>query len=68
MKPIELFAHPNRDAALAQLSAFVPNAGRRYEVLRNYDLGPGNHSNVSMLSPFIRHRLITEQEVLAAVL
>jgi len=68
MKPIELFAHPNRDAALTQLSAFVPNAGRRYEVRRNYDLGPGNHSNVSMLSPFIRHRLITEQEVLATVL
>jgi deoxyribodipyrimidine photo-lyase len=68
MKPIALFAHPSRDAALARLDAFAPNACRRYEDRRNYDLGPGNHSNVSMLSPFIRHRLITEQEVLTAVL
>jgi deoxyribodipyrimidine photo-lyase len=67
MQPIELFVHPNRAAALARLHAFLPHAGRQYEARRNHDLGPADRGNVSMLSPFIRHRLITEQEVLAAV-
>jgi deoxyribodipyrimidine photo-lyase len=68
MQPIELFVHPNRAAALARLHAFLPHAGRQYEARRNHDLGPADRGNVSMLSPFIRHRLITEQEVLAAVM
>jgi deoxyribodipyrimidine photo-lyase len=57
-----------RSDALARLEAFVPNAGRRYAADRNKDLGPGLRSNVSMLSPYIRYRAITEREVLAAVL
>lgn len=57
-----------RKDALVRLEAFVPNAGRRYAADRNRDLGPGLRSNVSMLSPYIRYRVITEPEVLAAVL
>jgi deoxyribodipyrimidine photo-lyase len=68
MQPITLFTHPSRATALAQLNAFVPHAGQHYEARRNNDLGPADRSNVSMLSPFIRHRLITEHEVLATVL
>ncbi|WP_296754668.1 FAD-binding domain-containing protein [Thioalkalivibrio sp.] len=59
---------PKRGEALARLEAFVPNAGRRYADARNRDPGPGLRDNVSMLSPYIRHRVLTEQEVLAAVL
>ena len=59
---------PTRAAALARLEAFVPNAGRRYAMERNRDPGPGLRDNVSMLSPYLRHRAITEREVLAAVL
>jgi deoxyribodipyrimidine photo-lyase len=39
-----------------------------YAARRDFDLGPGEHHNVSLLSPHIRHRLILEVEVLAAVL
>ncbi len=59
---------PTRTAALEKLSAFVPKAARDYASQRNYDLGPGQHDNVSTLSPYIRHRLMTEPEVIAAVL
>ena len=58
---------PSRAAGLEALSAFVPVAGRRYTETRNFDHGPDNRENVSMLSPYLRHRLITEAEVVAAV-
>jgi deoxyribodipyrimidine photo-lyase len=57
---------PTRSEALARLQGFLPHAGRDYAARRNYDL-PG-HGGVSVLSPYIRHRLITEDEVLTAVL
>ena len=60
--------HPSRDRALKRLQAFVPHAGRTYAAKRNVDLGVGQHRFVSNLSPDIRHRLITEDEVLTAVL
>jgi predicted nucleic acid-binding protein len=50
------------------LEAFLPNTGRAYARDRNVDRGPGDRSNVSALSPWIRRRLITEEEVIAAVL
>lgn len=59
---------PTRAAALARLRDFVPRAGRDYARLRNFDLGPGQHIHVSGLSPYLRHRLITEKEVLSATL
>lgn len=58
--------HPaTRDAALAQLADFVPRAAL-YARDRNH-VAPG-HPAVSRLSPAIRHRLIGEDEVAAAVL
>lgn len=59
--------HPSRAAGLNALAAFVPAAGRHYADTRNFDRGPGDRSNISMLSPYLRHRLITEAEVVAAV-
>ena len=57
-----------RQAALARLEEFAPRAGRAYAASRNHDLGPENRTNVSLLSPYVRHRLLTEQEIVAAVL
>jgi deoxyribodipyrimidine photo-lyase len=57
-----------RDAGLARLNAFAAKAGRDYQASRNFDLGPDDRSNVSALSPYIRRRLITEEEVLQTVL
>jgi deoxyribodipyrimidine photo-lyase len=62
------FFPPRRDAGLQRLAAFVPHAGRTYAAKRNFDYGVGQHTSVSVLSPYIRIRLITESEVVAAVL
>ncbi|MEL7081185.1 MAG: FAD-binding domain-containing protein [Pseudomonadota bacterium] len=59
---------PTRTAAIEALTAFLPHAGRKYAVRRNYDLGRDAHNGVSQLSPYIRARLLTEQEVLQATL
>lgn len=59
---------PNRAAALDRLSRFVPLAGRDYSSRRNYDLPQQGHPHVSQLSPYLRHRLLTEVDVLQAVL
>ncbi|MFC4291583.1 FAD-binding domain-containing protein [Sphingorhabdus arenilitoris] len=59
---------PTREAALAQLQAFIPRAGRAYAANRNVDHGPQDRSNVSALSPYIRRRMITEEEVVRSVL
>ena len=55
----------SRAVALTQLDGFIPLAGL-YARDRNH-VKPG-HPSVSRLSPAIRHRLITEQEVVGAVL
>lgn len=59
---------PTRAAGLARLNEFLPRAGRAYAARRNADLGPQDRSNVSALSPWLRRRLVTEEEVVAAVL
>ena len=42
--------------------------GDHYTAQRNYDLGAQDRSTASALSPWIRHRLITEEEVLTRAL
>jgi deoxyribodipyrimidine photo-lyase len=59
---------PQRRVGLDRLRAFVPWAGRRYAEMRNFDFGPHERKNVSRLSPWIRHRLVVEDEVITAVL
>jgi deoxyribodipyrimidine photo-lyase len=68
ISPDQALFEPSRAAALERLTAFVPAAGRDYAKTRNTDDGPGSHHNVSLLSAYIRHRMITEKEVLSAVL
>ena len=60
--------HPSRAAGLAALEAFLPQAGRRYTEQRNFDHGPDHRANISMLSPYIRHLMVTEQEVIKRIL
>lgn len=65
---MSIFPNPTREAGLSRLHDFIPYAGRDYARLRNSDFGPGAHEHVSLLSPYIRHRIITEREVVEAVL
>ena len=59
---------PTRAAGLEKLQRFVKDGAGRYARDRNHDRGPEGHPNVSGLSPYIRHRVITEEEVLRAIL
>ena len=54
---------PHRASGLSRLTGFIPHAGLEYAQLRNSDMGQGHHDHVSRLSPYLRHRLITEREV-----
>ena len=58
----------SRDEALSLLNSFIDNELSNYSTKRNFDYGPDNKSNVSCLSPYISHRLITEYEVAKTVL
>ncbi len=59
---------PTKRAGIARLECFASRTGALYGAQRNYDLGPAQRSTVSALSPWIRHRLITEEEVLTITL
>ena len=59
---------PTRAAGLARLEAFRPRMGRAYAAERNHDRGPGDRGNVSTLSPWLRRRLVLEEEAIAAAL
>ncbi|MEO1328657.1 MAG: FAD-binding domain-containing protein [Pseudomonadota bacterium] len=57
-----------RAEGLRRLADFAPAMGRIYKTRRNYDLGPDNRANVSLLSPYTRRRLITEREAVSVAL
>ncbi|MGY6411150.1 MAG: FAD-binding domain-containing protein [Alkalilacustris sp.] len=59
---------PTRAAGEARLADFTPRMGRRYAAGRNHDRGPGAHRDVSGLSPWLRRRMVLEQEAVAAAL
>ena len=58
----------SRSGALKKLDNFINTELPNYNFKRNFDLGPEDKSNVSCLSPYISHRLITEYEVAKIVL
>lgn len=55
-----------RAAGLDRLSAFLADAGAAYAAERNTDRGPARAATTSALSPYLRRRLVTEAEVVAA--
>ena len=57
-----------RDGALKKLDNFIENEIINYNSKRNFDFGPKERKNVSCLSPYITHRLITEYETVERVL
>ena len=57
-----------RVAAIKKLEDFIESEIINYNSKRNFDFGPDERKNVSCLSPYITHRLITEYEVVEKVL
>ncbi len=62
------FGRATRAEGVARMESFVPRMGRRYTTGRNFDRGPGQHRDVSCLSPWLRRRLVTEEEVVMAAI
>ena len=54
----------SRASAIEKLNKFVEQNLFEYSRLRNFDYGPGNRSNISCLSPYITHGVISELEVI----
>ena len=59
---------PTREAGLKRLKEFAPLAGEIYSNKRNFDFSSIEKNSVSALSPWIKHRLITEEEVIIEIL
>lgn len=59
---------PSREAAVTRLRSFAPQAGKSYAKGRNFDRGEWDQQSVSGLSPYLTRRMLTEQEVVSAVL
>ena len=54
----------SRASAIEKLNNFVEQNLFEYSRLRNFDYGPNNRSNISCLSPYITHGIISELEVI----
>ena len=54
----------SRASAIEKLNKFVEQNLFEYSRLRNFDYGPNNRSNISCLSPYITHGVISELEVI----
>ena len=54
---------PSRSAAVENLKNFLKNGLLNYSKLRNFDFGPKKRTNISCLSPYISHGVISELKV-----
>ena len=54
----------SRASAIEKLNNFIEQNLFEYSRLRNFDYGPNNRSNISCLSPYITHGIISELEVI----
>ena len=54
----------SRASAIEKLDNFIEQNLFEYSRLRNFDYGPDNRSNISCLSPYITHGIISELEVI----
>ncbi len=54
----------SRTKAIEKLNHFIENNLTNYSKLRNFDFGPEGRSNVSCLSPYITHGIVSEKEII----
>ena len=54
----------SRASAVERLNKFVDQNLFEYSRLRNFDYGPNNRQNISCLSPYITHGVVSELEVI----
>jgi len=56
--------NPTRATAIENLNNFIENELSSYSKLRNFDFGPNRRTNISCMSPYITHGVLTELEVM----
>ena len=55
---------PSREFAIKKLEDFIDKNLHEYSKLRNFDFGPEQRKNVSSISPYITHGILSETEVI----
>ena len=55
---------PSREFAIKKLEDFIDKNLHEYSKLRNFDFGPEQRKNVSSISPYITHGVLSETEVI----
>ena len=55
---------PSREFAIKKLEDFIDKNLHEYSKLRNFDFGPEQRKNVSTISPYITHGVLSETEVI----
>ena len=59
---------PSRYFALKKIENFIQNNLNQYSRLRSFDFGPDKRSNISCISPYVTHGILTEVEIIKKVL
>ncbi|MDC1366045.1 DNA photolyase [Pelagibacterales bacterium] len=59
---------PNKNFAENHIKTFIEKNILDYTKLRNFDYGPENRNNISLLSPYISHRILFEFDIVKSVL
>ena len=59
---------PSRAFAVEKLENFIENNLSQYSKLRNFDFGTEDRSNISCLSPYITHGILSEIDIIDKVL
>ena len=59
---------PDYKTGISKLNYFIENNLQNYSRDRNYDFGPNNRNNVSLLSPYISHRTLFEYDIVKSCL
>ena len=59
---------PNKNFAESHLKIFIEKNILDYTKLRNFDYGPEKRNNISLLSPYISHRVLFEFDIVKSVL
>ena len=59
---------PDYKTGMSKLNYFIENNLQNYSRDRNYDFGPDNRNNISLLSPYISHRTLFEYDIVKSCL
>ena len=55
---------PSRSFAIEKLNNFIEKNLIEYSKFRNFDYGPNQRTNISCLSPYVSHGIISEKEII----